>query len=335
MPIHSRIKINRKAQSDDNTGFGTNSSYSGGRFINEKGAPNVSKRGMGVFEKYSLYHTFLGMPRWKFMLILLSVYIFINLFFASLYFLIGMHNLVGSTPGTAIENYAEAFFFSAQTFTTVGYGRISPSGFLASSIATIEAFLGLLSFAIATGLFYGRFSKPQAYLKYSDIAIVAPYKGITALMFRLAPYKNNNLLEAEAKVTLGMKVEDEGKLTNKFYALNLELSKINTMTASWTLVHPIDDKSPLFNLQHHDFKNLQIEIIAFIKAFDDTYSNTVTSIKSYIAEEIVFGAKFKVMYHPSENRKSTILYLDRINEIEKQELPKVIITNSASGSEGA
>src|SRR5580692_4529386 len=270
MSIHSRIKINRKAQSDDNTGFGTNSSYNGGRFINKKGTPNISKRGMGIFEKYSLYHTFLGMPRWKFMLILLSVYVIINLFFASLYFLIGMHNLVGSTPGTALENYAEAFFFSAQTFTTVGYGRISPSGFLASSIATIEAFLGLLSFAIATGLFYGRFSKPQAYLKYSDIAIVAPYRGITALMFRLAPYKNNNLLEAEAKVTLGMKVEEEGKLTNKFYALNLELSKINTVTASWTLVHPIDDKSPLFNLQHHDFKQLQVEIIAFVKAFDDT-----------------------------------------------------------------
>src|ERR1035437_538228 len=157
------------------------------------------------------------MPRWKFMLILLSVYIIINLIFASLYFLIGTHNLIGSTAGTPLENYAEAFFFSAQTFTTVGYGRISPTGFLASSIATIEAFLGLLSFAIATGLFYGRFSRPQAYLKYSDIAISGPYKGISALMFRLAPYKNNNLLEAEAKVTLAMKLEENGKLTNKFY----------------------------------------------------------------------------------------------------------------------
>jgi inward rectifier potassium channel len=334
MAIHSRIKLNKRAQSDDNTGFGINSSYSGGRFVNSKGEPNVHKRGLGIFEKYSLYHTFLGMPRWKFMLILLSTYIIINLFFASLYFLIGIKNLAGSVPGTPLDNYAEAFFFSAQTFTTVGYGRISPDGFLASSIATIEAFLGLLSFAIATGLFYGRFSRPQAYLKYSDIAIIAPYRGISAFMFRMAPYKNNNLLEAEAKVTLAIKVEENGMLTNKFYALSLELSKIYSLTASWTLVHPIDDKSPLYNLQHQDYKNLNAEFIVFIKAFDDTYSNTVTSVKSYIAHEIVFGAKFKVMYHPSENKKSTILYLDRINDIEKADLPKELtgLSSASSGS---
>jgi inward rectifier potassium channel len=334
MAIHSRIKLNRRAQSDNNTGFGTNSDYSGGRFINNKGEPNVIKRGLGVFERYSLYHTFLAMPRWKFMMILLSVYVIINLFFAFLYFMIGMHNLIGSTPGTPLENYAEAFFFSAQTFTTVGYGRISPSGFLASSIATIEAFLGLLSFAIATGLFYGRFSRPKAFLRYSDIAIIGPYKGVSALMFRLAPFKNNNLLETEAKVTLAMKIEENGKLTNKFFALNLELSKVNTVTASWTIVHPIDEKSPLYQLQPNDYKVLYVEIIVFIKAFDNTYSNTVTSIKSYVAEEIVHGAKFKVMYHPSLNKKTTILYLDQINEIEKAELPREPAGLAETSNEG-
>jgi len=165
-------RINIK--SELNTGFGTSSENSSGRFFDRKsGGANVIKKGIGLLDRYSWYHTMLAMPRTKFLLFLLAGYIAINLLFAGIYYLIGIDHLAGVQQGSGIKNFSEVFFFSAQTFTTVGYGRISPVGFLASAVSTFEAFLGLLSFAIATGLFYGRFSRPRAFLKFSDIALIA------------------------------------------------------------------------------------------------------------------------------------------------------------------
>ena len=130
----------------------------------------------------------------------------------------------------------------------MGYGRISPTGFVTSLVATFEAFLGLLSFAIATGLFYGRFSRPQAFLKYSRHAPISPYKEGIALMLRMAPAKNNSLSEVEVKLTAALRLDESGKYMNRFYPLTLEFSKVNGLTLSWTLVHPIDERSPLYNL---------------------------------------------------------------------------------------
>ena len=160
----------------------------------------------------------LAMPRMKFLLLLFVFYILINLLFAGVYYLAGIEHLSGLKTGSAWQNFSEIFFFSTQTFTTVGYGRISPVGFITSAIATFEAFLGLLSFAIATGLFYGRFSRPRAFLKFSDHAIIAPYKNGIALMLRMAPFKNNQLFDAEARLTLAMKINENGNASNRFYS---------------------------------------------------------------------------------------------------------------------
>ncbi len=193
------LKRLRNLKTEVNTGFGTNSTSTGGRFINRDGRPNVIKRGVGILNRYSWYHTMLGMKAGKFLLLLFLIYITVNLFFAGIYYLIGINHLAGVNTGSPWKNFTEVFFFSAQTFTTVGYGRISPTGFMASAVSTFEAFLGLLSFAIATGLFYGRFSRPQAFLKFSSNALIAPFKEGTAFMFRLAPYKNNNLVRCGSK----------------------------------------------------------------------------------------------------------------------------------------
>lgn len=314
--------------SDIATGFGTSSENSAGRFFDRRtGSANVIKRGVSIINRYSWYHTMLAMPRGKFLLLLLSVYIIINLLFASIYYLIGIEHLAGIQKGTSLKEFSEVFFFSTQTFTTVGYGRISPIGFLASAVSTFEAFLGLLSFAIATGLFYGRFSRPQAYLRFSENALIAPYQGGTALMLRMAPYKNNHLSEVQAKINLAMQVEENGKLTNKFYTLNLEISKINSLSLSWTLVHAINEKSPLYNFNHTDMVNANIEVMVFIQAFDEVFSNTVIQRYSYIASEIVWGAKFKIMYHPDTTKKKTVLQVNLINEFEKVELPPLIAGN--------
>jgi inward rectifier potassium channel len=188
-------KINNRAKTENNTGFGSNSDYSGGRFVNRDGSPNMRKKGVSIFKRYSIYHTLLALPLWKFLALIFLTYIIINFLFAALYYVIGIEHLGGVISTSPLEDFEDAFFFSTQTFTTVGYGRINPIGFWASTIASIEALLGLLAFALATGLLYGRFSRPEPFLKFSDFAVIAPYESITGLMFRTVPYKNNNLLE--------------------------------------------------------------------------------------------------------------------------------------------
>lgn len=320
----------RNLKSEINTGFGTNSNSTGGRFINKDGQPNVIKKGVGILDRYSWYHTLLGMKLWRFGLLLFGTYIGINLVFAGVYYLIGIDHLKGVNTGSPIKNFTEVFFFSAQTFTTVGYGRISPDSFAANAVSTFEAFLGLLSFAIATGLFYGRFSRPQAFLRFSNNALIAPFRGGTALMFRLAPYKNNSLSEVEVKLTLAITNEENGKLTDKFFDLELEFSKINGLSLSWTIVHPIDDKSPFYGLSKEDIANTDMEIMVYVKAFDSVFSNSVIRRTSYVSSEIVWGAKFKMMYHPSEDKNKTILDVGKLNEYEKMPLPEPGIVTMAN-----
>ncbi len=322
------LKRLRNLKAEVNTGFGNNSNSTGGRFINRDGKPNVVKRGIGLLNRYSWYHTMLGMKPGKFLFLIFAIYITINLFFAGVYYLIGINHLAGVNTGSPWKNFTEVFFFSAQTFTTVGYGRISPTGFTASAVSTFEAFLGLLSFAIATGLFYGRFSRPQIFLRFSRNAVIAPFKDGTAFMFRLAPYKNNSLSEVEVKLTAAITTEENGKLTDKFFDLPLEFAKINGLTLSWTIVHPINDKSPFFGLSKDDIANTDIEVMVFIKAFDDVFSNNVVTRTSYVSPEIIWGAKFKMMYHPSDDKSKTVLDLDKLNDFDLALLPEPAIAVS-------
>lgn len=311
----------RKAKSEGNTGFGVNSSYNAGRFVKKDGTINVQKQGIPVHQRISVYHTLLAVPRWKFIVFILISFISINILFASVYYLIGIDELGGINQGSALHNFGEAFFFSTQTFTTVGYGRISPSGFLTSAIAAIEALTGLLTFAVVTGLFYGRFSRPRAYLAFSDNAVIAPYKDITALMLRMAPYKNNQLTEVSVKVTVAMKENENGSTVNKFYTLDLEFSTINALALSWTVVHPIDDKSPFYNYTFNDILNAKAEFYVNVKGFDEAFSNTVVARTSYLASEIIPGAKFSMMYEAAKDGQSTILHIDRLNSTQQAPLP--------------
>src|SRR6478752_5669503 len=313
--------INIKAKTDSTTGFGTNANNYGGRFVNKNGKPNVQKRGLSVFDHISWYHTMIEMPIWKFLFILVFFYAGINFIFALLYYAIGTENLNGiNYSDSAWVQFGQAYFFSTQTYTTVGYGHISPKGFLASTLSAIEALIGLLSFAIATGLLFGRFSKPTAFLKFSQNALIAPYQDTTALMIRTVPFKNTNFTDAEAKMTLGMRVEEGGKMTNKFYQLELEMEKINALTLNWTIVHPITEKSPLYQLTKEDFERLNGEILVYVKTFDDMFSTTVSARSSYTFDEVIYGAKFELMYSENENKTKTVLHLDKLDSIYKVEL---------------
>jgi inward rectifier potassium channel len=313
-------RLNSKVKSVDNTGFGSNSSMYGGRLFNKDGSPNLKKTGIPFLERISWYHTMLEMSRVKFLFIIFLTYLVINIFFAIVYLAVGIEKLSGMSVETPLEKFGEAFFFSAQTFTTVGYGRLSPTGFLMSFIASSEALIGLLSFAVATGLMYGRFSRPQAFVKFSENAVLAPFKDIVAVMFRMVPYKNNNLSEAEVKMMIAMTMEENGAVTNKFFPLSLEISKVNSMPLNWTVVHPISEASPFYGLSKEDLVNANAEILVFFQAFDDTFSSTVMDRTSYRAEEIIFGAKFNSMYYKDAKHGRTVLDVSLLNSFQEVDI---------------
>ena len=309
----------------DNTGFGANSSIEGGRLVNPDGSNNLKKRGIPVWERTSVYHTLLRMKRSHFAIFVLTLYTSINFFFAVVYFLTGVEHLVGGDGArTFFGQFMEAFFFSSQTLTTVGYGRVAPSGLMTNAIASVESLVGILVFAIMTGLIYGRFSRPRAYLLFSPNILIAPYKDGKAVMFRVATYKNNHLTDVEAQATLGLHVKENGKTVTKFYPLHLELSKIQSLALSWTLVHAITEESPLYHYTKNDVTETQMEVIVTIKAFDDHFSNIVQQRTSYSYNQLVYGAKFLPMFERAPSGDYTVMELDKINAHELVQMPEKV-----------
>jgi inward rectifier potassium channel len=314
---------NHRAQVNNETGLGTNTALNGGRFFDKDGIPNIELRGLPLLRRLNIYHSLLSMSRWKFLSAIILFFVAVNLLFAGLYLWIGIDHLGGMVAADGAEKFGEAFFFSAQTFTTVGYGRINPIGFAASLTASMEALIGLMSFALVTGLLYGRFARPRAFIRYSKNALFVPFREGVALMFRIVPYTRNYLINVEAKVTIALRVVDEtGQRKNKFFNAPLDIAKANTLTSNWTIVHVINEDSPLYGFTKKEIDEAQTELLVFVQGFDESFSNTVVSRSSYTYEEFVYGAKFKGMYHPNETNTGTILHLDKLDAYEEAELPR-------------
>ncbi|HET6252673.1 MAG TPA: ion channel [Puia sp.] len=307
--IDPSLKVN------NDTGFGVNADNYGGRFINKDGTFNLQKEGMSYIKRYSIFYNMLTLPLWRLALVMVSFFIAINLVFALLYLLIGLQELQGVLATTPWGKFKEAFFFSTETFTTVGYGRVNPVGGAANLTAAIEAMCGFLSFAVATGLMYGRFSRPHAFLLFSEKALISPYKGGAALMFRFAPYKDNHTLtDVQIRVNIGLKVAMDGTAEYRYYDLDLERTRVESLPMNWTVVHPLDDKSPLTGFSWEDMQAADVELYILIRGFDDVYSNFVQQRTSYTFNEIEFNKKFVPMYRESKDGKTTILELHKLNE---------------------
>lgn len=300
----------------ENTGFATDNSNAGKRFINKDGSPNVLMGGIHPLKKFNGYHYLLSLPHWKFFLIVSLFYFVINLLFAVLYVAIGIDHLDGVITGNSFDSFVEAFFFSAQTLTTVGYGRISPIGLGANILASLEALLGIMTLAIITGLLYGRFTKPRAFIRYSDYALISPFRDGHALMVRLAPTKKNTISDLTATMTMSMNIESDGIIKSNFYSLPLQLDKLMSLALSWTLVHPIDQDSPLYNITKEEVDQNKVQVIIHLKGFDEGFSNTVVARTSYIWEEIKVGARFKPMFKYFEEDKTTLLELEKLSDFE-------------------
>lgn len=286
-------RILNKLKEKDNTGFSTFSNKEGTRLINKDGSFNIVKKGAPLWEKHSIYR-YLILTSWtKFFIFIVLFYFLINIIFASLYHIIGVEHLNGATGNSFKESMEQAFFFSSQTFTTVGYGHISPKGFWVNVVASIEAFSGVLIIAVFTGLLYGRFSRPVMKLWHSYNAVIAPHKDGSALMFRVANPKNSILTDVEVEIRLSMLKKEGDEIKRKYYQMDTQISKINFLTLSWTVVHPIDEHSPLYQITEEEWNKSDAEIIILFRAFEDTFSQTVNSWLSYAHSDVIWNAKFE------------------------------------------
>ena len=307
--------IKRKGHHGDDLGFGNRPMGKDQRMMNADGTSNIKRIGLPFFRSADTYNWLISMSWTKFMSIIVIAYLIVNILFATIYVGVGIENLKGAEGETFRDQFFSAFFFSAQTISTVGYGHISPSGFITSCIAAFESMLGLLAFALATGLLYGRFSRPNAKVFYSKNMVVSPYKEATALMFRLANGRNNQLIEISVQVVFTINEVVDGVKKRIFMPLNLERSKIGLLSLSWTVVHPIDESSPLFGITSEELINGEAEIIVLLQAFDDTFSQTVHSRASYLDENIIYNAKFAPAFFHDEDG-TTILDLSKLSAIE-------------------
>src|ERR1700733_6451993 len=219
------------------------------RTINADGSFNVPREGLR-WRDANPYLMLIDTTWPRFLFIVAIGFFVVNLIFASLYLMIGVQHLRGLESDMGA--FANAFFFSFHTLTTVGYGNVYPEGTLANTISSLEAATGLMVFAIATGLLYGRFSRPSARIIYSKSAIIAPYQDGTSLQFRITNARRNVLMNLDAHVLLMTVESSDGELRRSFVDLPLERSGVYFFALTWTIVHPIDSASPLFGKTRED-----------------------------------------------------------------------------------
>ena len=269
-------------------GFGKKTSANSARFISKEGEINVIRKGLPFFRPYDFYHNLNAMGWGKFILLITISFFLANLGFAALYTIIENKSLSAVNDTSELQRFWDSFFFSVQTMTTVGYGAMSPVSNWAKIISSVESFIGLLGFALVTGLLYGRFSRPMMKIKYSKNILVSPFKDGKALMFKMANKRSSKLIESEVTVVL-IGNKDGNRV---YHNLDLQFRKINFFALSWTIVHPITEDSFLFDQTPESLKEIDAEIVILVKAFDDSFSQTVYSRMSYKHDEFVWNAKF-------------------------------------------
>ena len=236
--------------------------------------------------------------------------------FAGLHLLLRPGGLAGVPPGPGQwQAFLRALFFSIQTFTSVGYGQVYPGSNATGFVSSLEALVGVLTFALATGLLYGRFSRPTARLLFSRSAIISRRADSDQLMlaFRVANLRDSILIDISARVLLKTLVAETG---NYAYApLRLERDAISLLPLSWTLVHDITPDSPLQDLTETDFQTRDVEVLVLLKAYDDTFAQDVHARNSYVYGEIDWPRRFVRAFTVAPDGMA-VVDLDKLNDTE-------------------
>lgn len=286
------------------------------RLLNPDGTFNVQRSGLSLFTSLNLYHTLLSMSWRVFLGLLLVLYFLSNVVFGILYASIGSEALVDTSEEPMANLFLRGFFFSVQTFATIGYGTIHPAGIIPNLLVTIESYYSLIANALITGVIFARFARPVAKVVFSDIAVVAPYKGITGLMFRIVNGRNNQLIEVGAKVLFALFVDEEGRRVRRFDFLELERKSVVFFPLAWTIVHPIDENSPLHGLTVDDLIRDDAEILILLAATDETFAQTVHARSSYKPDKVIFGRKFVSIYNDVQDGEPISIDIRKLSKIE-------------------
>ena len=298
--------VQQEVQRQD-LGFGTKLNDRYGRLINNDGSFNINRINESFWDRLNIYNRLMTMSWTQFLGWVLLFYLVENVLFAGIYMLVGAENLKGADDRVFYGPFWKAFFFSAQTLTTVGYGHIAPNSFLTSAIAAFESMLGLLAFALATGLLYGRFSRPVAHIRFSKEAVFAPYLDVNGWMFRIINARANQLIDVQVEVSLSrLETKPDGTPFRRYYGLNLERHKVSFFPTNWTLVHPITTDSPLHGCTSKDLAESDAEFLILLWATDDTFSQVVHSRYSYRYDEVRWGHKFRPMFNGSQAGMVTV-----------------------------
>jgi len=305
---------NSKIKESDDLGFGNRIIGERDRLIAKDGNFNVERVGL---KYWTPYQDLVEMTWGRFFLVVVTFFVVVNVLFGLLLNLIGIDCLSGVKQGTWLENFEQAWFFSVQTFTTVGYGSISPSCISTNFVAATIALVGLMSAALATGLLFVRFSKPTSQLVFSKNAIITPYRDGQSFQFRIANRRNSRLINLDVKLTMSwVETKEDGTKSRQFSRLKLERDKVVMLPLNWNIVHPIDEESPFWQRTPEDLKEMNVEVIVLIEAFDEVFSQTIFANSSYCDEEFLFNVKWKPMYYPApDGSGKTILDLSVIDEV--------------------
>ncbi|HEY6853493.1 MAG TPA: ion channel, partial [Gemmatimonadales bacterium] len=289
------------------------------RLLNRDGTFNVRRRGLGFFESLSAYHTLLTLSWPRFLGLVVAAYFAANVLFAVAYLLCGPGALMGPMVGES--HLLQAFFFSVETIGTIGYGQIAPASFAANVVMTIESVSGLMGLAIVTGLLFARFSRPIAAILFSRWAVIAPYRGSRAFEFRIANRHKNELVELEAKVLYSRTRERGGRRMREFLELGLERRTVVFFPLTWTIVHPIDETSPLQGVTHEQLVAEDAEFLVLLQGTDETFAQRVHARSSYKPHEIVWQARFTDVFQPPGPDGALAVNVGRLHEFERLVAP--------------
>jgi inward rectifier potassium channel len=287
------------------------------RLLNRDGTFNVRREGLGYWEALSTYHYFLTISWPRFLSYVAASYVVLNALFAVAFVSCGSGALTGFANQTEMERFWRAFFFSVHTLATIGYGNIVPVTFAANATVAVESLVGLLGFSIVAGIMFARFARPKAEIAFSDVAVVAPYRDKRALMFRIVNKKRNEIVEMEAKVLLARRKRGGAATDREFIPLKLERDRVVFFPLAWTIVHPIDEKSPLNGCSAGELRELDAELLILLNGFDETFSQTVHTRSSYKIDEIVWGAKFGNMFNPSRDDGTISVDIRRLHDVDR------------------
>ena len=286
------------------------------RLLNRDGSFNVQRRGLGFWATVTPYHVLVSMSWPRFLGLAAALFMVINVAFGVGFWLLGPEAMMSPGAEKFGGSFLQAFFFSVETFATIGYGHLAPMGIPANVLMTMESVVGVLAQALVTGFTFARFSRPTASILWSRNAIVAPYRGGTALMFRIVNQRSNQLIELHAQALLAQMTTTPTGRKRSFEGLTLERSQVTFFPLTWTVVHPIDEASPLWGVSEDQLLAQDAEILVLLSGYDETFAQQVHTRSSYKADEVVWNARFKNIFNANAEAGDVTLEVQRVHEYE-------------------